>query len=679
MIGMKGSAIWLFICFFSKSVFAQYHIRQPDAIPLHGEWTFALDLADRGEIGHWYLEGITREGRQDKVTVPHCFSSDPRYLFYTGTAWYRKSFAWKPVLGKRVILHFDAAYYLTKVWLNGQWIGIHEGGYTPFHFDITDHLKDGENLLAVSVNNDTWRLNTVPGAKDNDDINDSYPAWINYGGLVRPVYLTIEPEVYIENMKVETTPDLTTGTSVVKTKVRIRNASPRATSPQTNYKVQLGADVLSLTWKNKAVHISAGKTAILESESELTAAQTALWNVDSPTLYELTASVGDDTLTTHFGIRKIEVSNAQLLLNGQPVRLGGGNRVLDYPGLGSMEPDWLIEKDFKLMKEAGMEFQRLTHYTPSQYFYDLADRYGMLIVTEVGNWQLTPTQLDNDTIRATFKQQFQEMVERDWNHPSVIAYSMGNEYRSDEPAGQRWTKDMIAYARELDPTRLYTFASNRLNAKPEKPADEASQYVDFISANIYGGHGRTLDHIHKLYPDKPILISEWGVRSDTDKGAGWPAQHVADVVSEIRKRPFVIGAAWWTYNDYRSRYYNTNPNGYRPWGLVGPDRSVRPAYEVYQREMAPITVEKVHYQIGEQGVHQLRLKVTARGDFPAYPVRGYVLKTPYIQVALPELQPGESKEISLSVNGFIDELSLKVLKPTGYVALEQTIKLNIPD
>ena len=673
---MRRFVIWLYICFLSNNVFAQYTIRQLDAIPLHGEWTFALDLADRGEIGQWYREGITRPGRQDKVTVPHCFSSDPRYLFYTGTAWYRKSFAWKPTAGKRVILHFDAAYYLTKVWLNGEWIGEHEGGYTPFHFDITDHLKDGENLLAVSVNNDTWKPNTIPGAKDNDDINDSYPAWINYGGLVRPVYLTVEPEVYVENIKVEATPDLETGTAVLRTVTRIRNASQHAASPIVNYAVRLGDEVLPLKWENETKNISAGQTRVLKAETKLTAAQTVLWNVDSPTLYDLTAIVGTDTLTTHVGIRKIEVRDAQLLLNGQPVRLGGGNRVLDYPGLGSLEPDSLVEKDFKLMKEAGMEFQRLTHYTPAEYFYDLADRYGMLIVTEVGNWQLTPTQLDNDTIRAKFKQQFKEMVERDWNHPSVIAYSMGNEYKSDLPAGQRWTKDMIAYARELDPTRLYTFASNRLNAKPEKPTDEASQYVDFISANIYGGHGRTLDHIHNLYPDKPVLISEWGGRSDTDKGEDWPAQHVTEVINEIRKRPFVIGAAWWTYNDYQSRYYNTNPNGYRQWGLVGPDRSARPAYAVYQREMTPITVEKVAVQWGKQGVHQLRLKVTARGDFPAHPVRGYVLKTPHSEVALPELQPGESKEISLSINGFIDELPLQIFKPTGYVTLEQTIQLT---
>src|SRR5690606_31185805 len=173
---MKRLILWLFLGFFAGNVSAQYTIRQPNAIPLHGEWIFALDLADRGEIGQWYRAGIIREGRQDKVTVPHSFSSDPRYRFYTGTAWYRKSFAWKPVTGKRVVLHFDAAYYLTKVWINGEWIGMHEGGYTPFHFDITDHLKDGENLLAVSVNNDTWKTNTIPGAKDNDDINDSYPA-----------------------------------------------------------------------------------------------------------------------------------------------------------------------------------------------------------------------------------------------------------------------------------------------------------------------------------------------------------------------------------------------------------------------------------------------------------------------------------------------------------------------
>ncbi|MFB9296415.1 glycoside hydrolase family 2 protein [Persicitalea jodogahamensis] len=655
---------------------AQYTIKYPDAIPLHGEWTFALDLADRGIAGKWYLDNITKNNRQDKVTVPHCFSADPRYLFYTGTAWYRKSFAWKPVSGKRVILHFDGAFYLTKVWLNGQPVGTHEGGYTPFQFDVTEHLREGDNMLAVSVNNDVWKLNTLPAVKDNDDINSSFPAWINYGGLTRPVYLTVEPEVYVENLKVEATPDLVKGTSILKTKVRVRNASRRPTTPKVKYVVRLGEQVLPLNWKTKTENIPAGQTVIMESETSLTAAQTRLWAVDSPTLYQLESVVGGDSVTTRFGIRKVEIRNAQLLLNGQPVRLGGGNRVLDYPGLGSLEPDWLIEKDFRLMKEAGMEFQRLTHYTPSEYYYDLADRYGMLIITEAGNWQLTPTQLDNDTIRTKFRQQFREMAERDWNHPSVIAYSVGNEYFSDQPAGQRWTKDMIDYAREIDPTRLYTFASNRLNSMPQKPEDEASQYVDFVSVNIYGNHAKVLDHVHRLYPDKPMLISEWGTRADAASGEVGQAQHVREVVEEIRKRPYVAGASWWTFNDYQSRYYLTNPNGYRPWGLVEPNRTPRPAYAAYQHEMAPLTLEKVAYEAGTQGIHQLRLKVTARNDFPAHPVQGYWVETPKGKVMLPYLQPGQSEILTITVTGFDKTLFLKVFKPTGYVVLTETVELS---
>lgn len=655
---------------------AQYHIRQPNAIPLHGEWWFLLDPAGLGIANQWYRDGIAQESRQDKVTVPHCFSTDPRYDFYTGTAWYRKTFAWKPVSGKRVILHFDGAYYKTNVWLNGQKVGEHEGGYTPFSFDVTEQLKDGNNLLVVAVNNDTWKTNTIPGIKDKGDINDGFVGWVNYGGIVRPVYLTIEPEVYTENVKIETLPDLGKGTAVVTAKVRVRNASAGASSPKVDLTVWQDKKPLTLKWKTKTTSIPAGQTAMLEAEATLAAAQVKLWDLDQPNLYELKTVIGTDTLASNFGIRKIEVSGSQILLNGKPLKVGGGNRVIDYPGLGSLEPDWLIEKDFRLMKEAGMEFQRLTHYTPSEYFYDLADRYGMLIITEAGNWQLTPKQMDNDSMRVKFRAQFREMAERDWNHPSVIAYSVGNEYGSTTAAGQRWTKDMIAYARELDPTRLYTFASMLLNAFPPKPEDEASQYVDFVSTNTYGNHAKALDHIHQLYPDKPIFISEWGTRSDGKGGEAFQAQHISDVMAEVRKRPYVVATSWWTYNDYRSKLFGTNVNGFRPWGIVGPERSPRPAYAVHQKELSPLTVEKVSFKPGEQGVHQLTVKVTARGDFPARALKGYLLKSGSATIALPDLNPGEHKEINIPVRGFEKQLSITILKPTGFVTTETDIELK---
>lgn len=665
----------IIVCWASQGAFGQYKIREPAAIPLHGEWLFALDPAEMGVKGKWFMDKVAQSNRLDKVTVPHCFSSDPRFEHYTGTAWYRKTFSWKPATGKRVILHFDAAYYKTHVWLNNEKVGEHEGGYTPFSFDVTDLLKDGDNLLAVSVNNDTWKPGTVPGAKDNGNINDPFMGWLNYGGLIRPVYLTIEPEVYTENLKIDALPDLVKGTAVLKTKIRIRNASKSAISPKISYNVTFNGKTVPVNIKGKSESIPAGQTGLVESEGTLTAAQVRLWDLDEPNLYQLKVAVGEDSVSSHFGIRKVEVKNAQLHLNGKSIRVGGGNRVVDYPGLGSVEPDWLIEKDFKLMKEAGMEFQRLTHYTPSEYFYDLADKYGMLIITEAGNWQLTPNQMDNDSIRKKFRSQFTEMAERDWNHPSVIAYSVGNEYQSTTPAGQSWTKDMIAFARQTDPTRLYTFATMLLNTLPKKPEDEASQYVDFISTNTYGNHAKVLDHIHTLYPEKPILVSEWGVRADA-KDEAFQAQHITDLMVEFRKRPYVVGASWWTYNDYQSRHHGTNVNGYRPWGIVGPDRSFRAAYRVHQNEYSPVTIEKVSYKTGGQGQHLLTVRLTVRGDFPSRAIKGYKLKTNGTILTLPDLNPGESKEIDIPVAGFDKQLHITISKPTGFTAIETDIELK---
>ncbi|WP_234735794.1 glycoside hydrolase family 2 protein [Tellurirhabdus bombi] len=654
---------------------AQYTLRDPKAIPLNGDWVFAMDPNEAGEKAKWYREDAPLN-RWSRVTVPHCFSVDPRFQFYTGTTWYRRTFPWQPVKGKRVILHFDAAFYETNVWLNGRKVGTHEGGYTPFHFDVTDYLQSATNTIAVSVNNNTWRPGTIPGAKDNNEPNDPFMGWLNYGGLIRPVYLTVEPEVYIENIKVDAMPDLAKGTASLKVKARIRNAGGQAAAPKLAIRVEQGNKMVTLNWKQTSSGAASNQTTLLEAETALKAADVKLWSVDQPNLYSIQVIAATDTIRTHFGIRKVEVRGTQLLLNGQPIKVAGGNRVVDYPNLGTVEPDWVIEKDMRLMKEAGMELHRLTHYTPSEAVYDWADRNGMLIITEAGNWQLTPRQMDNDTIRANFRQQFREMAERDWNHPCVIAYSVGNEYLSEQPAGQRWTKDMIAYARELDPTRLYTFASMRLNILPKKPEDEASQYCDFISTNTYGNHLTILKHIHSLYPNKPIFVSEYGTRADGREGEAGQVSHLEKFLSDIRPLPYVIGASWWSFNDYLSRHDGTNPDGTRPWGLVRHDRSKRQLYNAHQTGMAPVTVEKVSWTPGSEGVHQLKLRVTARNDFPAYTLTQYQLKTGSSTLTIPTLQPGQSAEMSIPVRGFEKNLTIDISKPTGFTILTQTIELT---
>lgn len=693
--------VWLI----TLPAFSQYTIRQSNAIPLHGEWLFTLDPANVGESEQWYRDNYPTS-RWDKVTVPHCFSVDNRYLNFTGNTWYRRTLTWQPAAGKRVLLHFDGAYYETGLWLNNRKAGTHEGGYTPFHVDITEYLKPGENTLAVSVNNNTWRRGTIPGAKDEyTEVNAAggqFPGWLNYGGILRPVYLTVEPAVYVENVKVEATPDLAKGTATLRVKTRIRNTSAQQANPKLAFTVMKNGRTLTLPWKVRSEAVGANQTGVLIAETSLKAADVTLWNLDNPQLYQLAVAAGGDTTNTNFGIRKVEVRNAQLLLNGQPIKVAGGNRVVDYPGLGSMEPDWLIDKDLRLMKEAGMELHRLTHYTPSEGIYDWADRHGMLIITEVGNWQLTPKQMDNDTMRTKFRQQFREMAERDWNHPSVIAYSVGNEYLSETPSGQRWTKDMIAYARALDSTRLYTFASMRLNILPKKPEDEASQYVDFVSTNTYGNHLNVLKHIHSLYPDKPIFISEYGIRSDTKSGEEGQVSHLEQLLKDIRQLPYVIGASWWSFNDYQSRFPGTNANGFRPWGLVRNDRSKRPLYDTHREGMAPVTIEKLSFTPGPEGRHQLQVRITARNDFPAYEVKGYTLVPrnaipgdvipggansddtdnnarnyiPGYRYKIPTLQPGQSADITIPIQGFDQTITLDIVKPTGFSIISKTINLS---
>lgn len=659
---------------FVQGLYAQYSIRDPDAVPLHGVWLFTLDPLDAGEQEEWYLNTNPTQ-KWDKVDLPHCFSVDPRYHYYTGPTWYRKTFHWEPDAGKRTILHFDGVYYKCAVWLNNKKIGEHEGGYTPFQFDISDQLTSGENHIAIRVDNNTWMPGTIPGAKGKGP-GTQFPGWLNYGGITRPVYLTVEPESYIKNVKIEAVPDLSKKTAQLRAKIFIRKHENVGAMGNPLLSIYLNQRRIPASWK----FVDDKKKTLpdlveIEVTASLKSADVKLWSLDNPVCYQLHAVFNKDTVVTTFGIRKVEIKDTQLFLNGEPIRVAGGNRVMDYPGLGSIEPDWLIEKDLKLMKETGMEFHRLTHYTTTEAVLDWADRNGMLIVAEAGNWQLTPDQMDNDTIRRKFRQQFEEMVMRDWNHPSLIAYSVGNEYLSDTPSGQRWTKDMIAFARQLDPTRLYTFATMRLSPLPKNPEDEASQYVDFICANIYGNQKAILDNIHRLYPDKPILISEYGKRIDSDGEQG-QIEYLKKYLDDIRTRPYVIGASWWSYNDYESIHWGTNKNGYRPWGLVNPDRVPRPLYAYHKIEMSPLVVTKKLFRVGKQGNHELVLEIRNRSDFPSYGTRNYILKTTGYQEVIPDLTPGQQTEVTIPVKGFEPSVKIEIIKPTGFSIVETNMDLN---
>jgi beta-glucuronidase len=639
--------------------------------PLHGEWSFALDPVDIGEKHKWFAADF-KPSRWDKVTVPHCYTIDKRYHYYTGTAWYNKKISKVDVPeGYRAFIRFEAVFYKAHLWLNGNSVGEHEGGYTPFEFDITELLAN-ENIFALRVNN-AWDTTTIPGAKTRPDPESTstgqlFP-WINYGGINRVVKLIIRPAAYQQNVRIVATPDLVKKTASVKLDIYLHNAaSKNIAKGEVKVNIYQEGKRIPAKFKVAGQDVAGGAKGVITLDGTLAAKDVKLWNQDEPNIYQAESIVGNDTVRTTFGIRKIEIKGTSLLLNGEPIRMGGCNRPLDFPGHGSMDPEAVLEKDLTLIKNGSMELSRISHYPVSPALLDWADRHGLLIIGEAGNWQMTPQQMSDPTMRKKFQAQMREMVERDWNHPSVIAWSVGNEYPSNTDAGKAWTKDMYAYTKSIDPTRLVTFASMFVFRDIiKKPEDEASQYVDFVSANIYGGHLKLLQHVHELYPDKPIYISEFGLRTDGVKSEEERVEHLKKAVEDFRKCDYLIGASVWTFNDYESSFPGTNANGYRPWGLVSPERELRGMYLTWQEEFSPAVVT------ASRKGNNITVQVTARKDFPSYTLRKYKLIVSGKEYGIDILKPGEQKSFDIPVSSANEDVMLELQKPGGFVIFKKSV------
>jgi beta-glucuronidase len=671
---------------------------QRTRVDLSGPWKFALDYAAQGEANGWHQPGID-EATWDTVDVPHIWNLEPRFEF-TGAGWYRKAFVAPavPPAGHARFL-FGAVFYKARVWLNGVPLGQHEGGYTAFTLDAGDALKPGQqNLLVVMVDN-SWSTETLPGARGGTRPNDQTYPWWNYGGIKKPVHLELAPSVFIANQKLVATPNLESGTASVSVRVWLRNTAGTAQTRRVRVRLRRPAAWDAVGTAEASLRVPAQSIA----EASLTVnlpAPVAFWDFDHPNLYESlvetfadAASAPADTHLARFGIRKLEIRDSRLFLNGESVSFGGANRVADHPVHGSFENDAVIHQDFSMMKSANMGLARILHYPPSPTLLDWADKHGFLIIAEPGNWSLPPDRMDSEAIRANWKRQTTEMIEQSWNHPSVIGWSVGNEYQSDTPSGVRWTRDMIAFVRTLDASRFTTFVSLGGKISSPVPPDQNSfHYADILCPNIYGmgGLAKAMETLAAKWPGKPVLITEYGWRHDASSSEAGRAQQFRDWMAILRKYPFVIGTSVWTWNDYRSRYPGTNPDGYRRWGVVTPDRTPRDSYFVLREELSPAVFRNIAIDRKPDGLMaQFAVRVTLHGraDFPARILRDHdlvvslVAKDGAVRKQLthrvPVLQPGQTIDVVVPVSPFeistVPSVKVELRQPTGFVGLERTI------
>tara|TARA_X000000950_G_C13844888_1_gene631858 strand:+ start:862 stop:1692 length:831 start_codon:yes stop_codon:yes gene_type:complete len=274
--------------------------------------------------------------------------------------------------------------------------------------------------------------------------------------------------------------------------------------------------------------------------------------------------------------------------------MNGINRVHDHPDYGNTEPDHLVLKDLLDIKNnLKCNFSRLMHAPLSKNILKLCDSIGFLLVEEIPVWgENDPNSRPNNPLT---KKWMQEMLERDFNHPSVVAWSVGNEWRTVEPkwGKQHLTENQYKYVNEtldfvgtIDSTRLKTYVSNTAY-QAGKIGTEPYEKVDFLSINSYGHAIKIVEKVHEKFPNKPMFISEIG------KGQIGPAPDAVlqdDLLSwlaELEKYPYITGVSLWCYNDYRSNYKGTPKSGFREWGIVDEKRNKKKAYyqliEVYKK------------------------------------------------------------------------------------------------
>lgn len=494
----------------------------------------------------------------DAVGLPHSFSM-PYFrapAFYTGDGWYRKAFA-LPALahGRRVSLEFEGAFQDTHVFVNGIELAHHRGGYTGFPVDITRAVRPGRNIVAVKVNNE-WQATLAPRAGEH----------VFSGGLYRDVWLVASDAVHVAWAGTRvTTPDLTAASGQAVLETEVRNDGPVAATVAVQTVIVDAAGSAVAILPDGHVRIAPGATATAKQQSA-PILHPQLWSPETPTLYHAVTKllVGGherDRLDTEFGFRWIKWTPDQgFFLNGQHRYFRGANVHQDQAGWGDAVTNGAIDRDVRLIKDAGFDFIRGSHYPHDPQFAEATDRQGMLFLPEVPFWGTAgfkhswgasayPTDpADRAAFDANVEQQLTELIRINRNHPSIIAWGMDNEVffspKETMPEVRRLLREEVALSHQLDPTRPASIDGAQRG--------EIDKLGDIVG---YNGDGAS------LFPNPgiPNFIAEYGVTmSDRpgDYAPGWddlPNTVGADKTKEGSWRlPWRCGEAIWAGFDHGS-------------------------------------------------------------------------------------------------------------------------------
>ena len=573
---IKLFVIWEILIYTSNSsldsIYAQSAMTNVSArhcTNLNGKWQVIIDPTGAGD---W--RQVWQEKKPEKKTdfieysfeggpslnVPGDFNSQMTELkYFEGTVWYKKTFNYNLNKDKRLFLHFGAVNYLANVYVNGNLLGKHEGGFTPFQFEITNAIQKGENTIVVRVNNQRLK-DGIPGLGYD---------WFNYGGMTRDVNLIETDNSFISDYFIQLKKH---SSNEVKGWVKLNGN-------RLLQDVEIRIPELNIDFKTKSNNEGLAEVKF--------SSRFDLWSPQNPRLYKIIVQCETDTIIEEIGFRSIEAKGSKILLNGKPVFLKGINIHEENPmreARAFSESDALILLTWA--KELGCNMVRLAHYPHNEYMIRLAEKMGIMVWDEIPVYQ----QIEFSAPGVTDKMDLmmREMVSRDKNRCGVIIWSLSNE-TNPSPSRDNALINLTDKCRHLDSTRLITSVINDENYKNNvlNVWDTLYRHFDIISLNEYLGwyvpwQGRPSDIKWNLaVKGKPVIISEFGGEAlygsnygPKDEAASWSEEYqeqiYKDQVAMFGTITDLCGVFPWLLADYRSpgRMHPVFQNGWNRKGLI---------------------------------------------------------------------------------------------------------------
>jgi beta-glucuronidase len=538
---------------------------------LNGLWAFAIDPNGQGRAGRWFAGPLA--GARE-MAVPASFNdiaADPAVRDHVGEVWYQTTVrAPRGWAGQRIALYFESATHRATVWVNDTEVVSHEGGYTPFEADLTDHVRAGDQVrITVAVDNTLSFQSIPPGVVEDTPVGKRQRYWhdfFNYAGIHRSVWLHTTPAAHITDITVVPGLDGATGT--------------------VDYAVESAGDAeIRVALRDAGGRQVADATG---ATGTLTVENVHRWAPGDGYLYDLEVRLtdGDTTVDSYHqsvGVRTVQVSGNRFLINGEPFYFTGFGKHEDLAVIGKGHNDAFLVHDFALLEWIGANSFRTSHYPYAEDVLDYADRRGIVIIDETAavglnmglgggifgtqGYRTFSPETINDASREVHAQAIRELVARDKNHPSVVLWSIANEPESETEEAEAYFRPLFDLTRELDPTRPVGFVNVMLAPFGKC---RVSQFADVLMLNRYYGwytHTGDLAAAELAWEqelrgwaseNKPIIITEYG--ADTYPGLHsiasqpWSEEYQIDYL-DMNHRVFdridaVIGEQVWNFADF---------------------------------------------------------------------------------------------------------------------------------